>query len=84
MKNKDIDPEMVAVLLEFQPRIHEMAIQAGMNSTEFFRNILSDELDTNIPFFKELIKVFIEKYKSTEDPILREIIVETQTAVQKV
>jgi hypothetical protein len=79
-----IDPQMLRVLREFQPKIEEYAIKLGHNDgSELLRKMLLDELDENIPFFKELVKIFLSVYRETENPILRDVIAKAQAAVER-
>jgi hypothetical protein len=79
-----IDVRLLKVLGEFQPRIDDYANKLGLdNSSDLLRTMLTDELDENLPFFKELIKIIIEIYRETENPVLRDVIVRAQAAVQR-
>ncbi|MHA2289771.1 MAG: hypothetical protein ACXABG_13385, partial [Promethearchaeota archaeon] len=81
---KTIDIDMCHVLREFQPTIDKMGKSLGfINSSEFLRNILIDELNENAPFFKELIKIFTTTYQETENSLLRDMIFKAQAAVNQ-
>ncbi len=83
-KFTSLNPQMLNVLSEFQPTIEEYAAKLELHdSSELLRQILIDELDENIPFFKELVKVFLNVYRETENPVLRDFIAKAQTAVQR-
>ncbi len=73
--------DLLEVLYEFQTKIVETAEKLGTSSSELFRTILTDGLNESNPFFKELIKVFTQVYRETENPILRDMIFRAQQSV---
>ncbi|MFX0123964.1 MAG: hypothetical protein ACFFAE_10020 [Candidatus Hodarchaeota archaeon] len=77
-----IDLDLVQILLEFQPKLTETAEKFEMSNNELLRTILTDGLNENTPFFKELIKVFTQVYKETENPILRDMIFRAQQSIK--
>ncbi|MHA2247836.1 MAG: hypothetical protein ACXADY_23015 [Candidatus Hodarchaeales archaeon] len=82
MRENQLDPDLLQVLDEFHVRINSMAEKQGLPSSKILRNLLTDGLDKNTPFFKELIKVFTEVYRETENPILRNMIYKAQQSIQ--
>ncbi|UCG01231.1 MAG: hypothetical protein JSW11_16640 [Candidatus Heimdallarchaeota archaeon] len=81
-RKNQIDLNLAQVLHEFQPKITETAEKLGTSSSELLRTILTDGLNENTPFFKELIKVFTQVYRETENPILRDMIFRAQQSVK--
>ncbi|MFX1507387.1 MAG: hypothetical protein ACFFDC_14995 [Promethearchaeota archaeon] len=81
-KTHQIDQDLIPILYEFQPKILETAEKLGTNGNELLRTILTDGLNENTPFFKELIRVFTQVYRETENPILRDMIFRAQQSVK--
>ena len=77
-----IDRDLTHVLQEFQPKLIETAEKLGTTSNDLLRTILADGLNENTPFFKELIRVFTQVYRETENPILRDLIFRAQQSVK--
>ena len=79
--------KQLSVLQEFQPQITELAEEIGIPETEIIRTLLKEGLDKeliqNFPFFKELVMTFLNVYRETESPVLRDIIFQAQTVIRQ-
>ncbi|MFW9903738.1 MAG: hypothetical protein ACFFFH_05355 [Candidatus Thorarchaeota archaeon] len=81
-KTSQVNRDLIQILNEFQPKINKTAEKFGTTSEELLRTILTDGVNENTPFFKELIKVFTQVYRETENPILRDMIFRAQQSVK--
>ncbi len=81
------DHNLLSVLQEFHPKITELAEEIGTPETEIIRILLTEGLDKdliqNLPFFKELVMTFLNVYRETESPVLRDVIFRAQTVIKQ-
>ena len=81
-RKSQIDLDLIEVLIEFLPKITDTSEKFGTSNSELLRTILTDGLNENTPFFKELIKVFTQVYRETENPLLRDMIFRAQQSIK--